>query len=495
MEYSALLTDHEVERVDDTSKEILDDVGILVRNNHARDIYAEHDCKVDSQTGIVKIPRCVVEEYQKAFVPTFSFLAPDPEFDRTIPDDSPVIVTASSAPNIVDPDTGEARRATSTDIANIAFLINRLPGYDVFSISTLAEDAPKGQFSISRFYPAFKNCKKPIRGNTPNMEELHRVLEMGEIIAGGKEAYRERPLITHHCCPMISPLTMDIDSTEQLIYLVEQGLPVYGTIVPDAGLTAPMSLTGTLALANAEFLALSTLMQMIRPGTPLIYAVLSTVADLRTATFAPGAIETGMLMMAHRQMAGFYGVPSGGYVGLTNAHANDAQSGYETGMSTTAALLAGTDMFNMGGLLSSLMAFDFAKATIDNEIGLMLKRIKRGMEFSEEDLSLDLIKDVGHGGNFIYQTHTLNHMKTTAFLPIVATHEMRGAWESNGRAGANVRAMKEVRKILSIDTPSILSEEVDMRIRERFPGMVTGEVLFENSNVHYENAKDRLGGF
>ena len=85
-------------------------------------------------------------------------------------------------------------------------------------------------------------------------------------------------------------------------------------------------------------------------------------------------------------------------------------------------------------------------------------------------------------------------MKTTAFLPIVATHEMRGAWEANGRIGANVRALKEVRKILSINTPSILPEEVDMRIRKRFPGMVTGDVHYENSNVHYEDSNDRLGG-
>jgi len=159
MEYSALLTSHEVERVDDTSKKILENVGILARNGHARDIYAEHGCTVDSQTGIVRISRRLVEEYQKAFVPTFSFTAQDPAFDRTIPDDSPVIVTASSAPNIVDPDTGEARRATSTDIANIAHLINRLPGYDVFSISTLAEDAPKDQFSISRFIRPLKTVK------------------------------------------------------------------------------------------------------------------------------------------------------------------------------------------------------------------------------------------------------------------------------------------------------------------------------------------------
>ena len=51
----------------------------------------------------------------------------------------------------------------------------------------------------------------------------------------------------------------------------------------------------------------------------------------------------------------------------------------------------------MGGLLGSLMAFDFGKAYTDNEIAMMLKRACRGMEFSEENLCLDLIHEIGLG--------------------------------------------------------------------------------------------------
>ena len=119
------------------------------------------------------------------------------------------------------------------------------PGFDVFCISTLADDAPEGQFSLSRFYPALKNCLKPVRSNTPNMDDLHQVVELGELIAGGKEAYAERPFINHHYCPMVSPLTMDVDSTEAVMWLTERGLPVYTTVVPNAGLTSPMTLMGT----------------------------------------------------------------------------------------------------------------------------------------------------------------------------------------------------------------------------------------------------------
>ncbi|NYE58514.1 trimethylamine methyltransferase family protein [Carboxydothermus ferrireducens] len=354
MNYFSFFTEEEKQKIHEASLEILEEVGLLVRNQHAREIFKNGGCLVNDD-GIVKIPRHVVESCIKSFVPEYVFYAQDPDKDVKLPADRPVIVTGSSAPNIIDPKTGEERRATSTDIANIAYLINELPGYDVFSISTLADDAPEGQFSLARFYPALKNCKKPVRSNTPNLKDLEMVLELGYIIAGSKEAYFERPFINHHYCPVVSPLTMDQESTEAVIYLTKLGLPVYGTIVPNAGLTAPLSLLGTLVMGNAEFLALSTLIQLIRPGAPLIYAVLSTVADMRTGNYAPGAIETGILQMGHTEMARYYNVPSGGYIGLTNSHVNDAQSGYETGMNVTAALLAGADLFNMGGLLGSLI--------------------------------------------------------------------------------------------------------------------------------------------
>jgi trimethylamine--corrinoid protein Co-methyltransferase len=409
------------------------------------------------------------------FVPTFSFKGRDPRYDKTLPHDSPVMVTGSTAPNIIDPKTGEERRATSADIANIAFLINELPGYDVFSISTSADDAPADQFSLSRFYPALKNCLKPVRGNTPNMKDLLQVLELGAIIAGGQEAYTERPLITHHCCPVVSPLTLDVNSTDVLIHLVEKGLPVYGTVAPNAGLTSPMSLLGTLTLGNAEFLATSVLMQMIRPQTPLIYAVLSTVADMRFGSYAPGAIETGILQMAHSQMARFYGVPSGGYIGLTNAHENDVQSGFETGMNTTAASLAGTDMLNGGGLLSSLLTFDFGKAVIDGEIALMFKKIKQGIQFNENDLCLDLIADIGPGGNYMECNHTFEHMRSTALFPKVATREVRATWQEAGCPDSHRRAIKEAENILKKDNPAVFPVHVDSMIREHFGEMVAGD--------------------
>jgi trimethylamine--corrinoid protein Co-methyltransferase len=254
-------------------------------------------------------------------------------------------------------------------------------------------------------------------------------------------------------------------------------LPVYPTIVPNAGLTSPMSMAGTLAQGNAEFLATAILMQMVKEGTPTIYATLATVADMRSGAYTSGAIECGMLHMAFAQMARFYNVPCGGYIGLTNAKVNDAQSGYETGMSAMGGTVGGMDMFNIGGLIDALTTFDFAKAVIDDEVAQMMKRVKRGISFSDEDLAISLIKEIGPGGSFIVAKHTISRMKTEAVMTKLADRDARTAWVKKGSMNIEARAMKRVKDIMTSNTASLLSPEIEEKLRAEFPGMVAGELL------------------
>jgi trimethylamine--corrinoid protein Co-methyltransferase len=474
--FATLLTQEQVKRTHTASLEILENVGLLVRNEKARTIFERCGCRVDSVTQIVKIPPTVVEEFRLMLPPTFTFFGRDPKYDRTLPQDGPVIVTGSSAPDVIDPVTNRTRRARSDDIARIAHLINELPGYDVFSISTLADDAPPGQFTLARLYPSLKYCLKPIRSTTKDMEDIQAIMRLLYAIAGDKETYHAHPFVTHHYCPVISPLTMDQLSTEATIFFCEQGLPVYPSIVPNAGLTSPMSMAGTLAQGNAEFLAISVLMQMVREGTPTIYATLPTVADMRAGAYASGGIECGMLHMAFAQMARFYNVPCGGYIGLSNSKVNDAQSGYETGMSTVAGVLGGADMLNMGGLLDALKAFDFAKAVIDDEIALMLKRLKRGIVFDEEELALEVIAQVKPGGSFMMSQHTKKRMRSEALLTRLADRESRDSWEKKGLLDMQARAMQRVREILAHESTALFTEGVERRIRTQFKDLILGKL-------------------
>jgi trimethylamine--corrinoid protein Co-methyltransferase len=121
------------------------------------------------------------------------------------------------------------------------------------------------------------------------------------------------------------------------------------------------------------------------------------------------------------------------------------------------------------------MAFDFAKAVIDNDIALMLKRIGRGFEFSEENLAHDLIGEIGPGGMFADSEHTLERMRTTMYLTELADRNPRQQWHENGAHDTQARAMTRVKEILTRDNPSVFSPELDAQIQAHFIGMVVGD--------------------
>ena len=470
-----MLTDDQVRRVHEASLEILAHTGLLVRNEKARRRFAEHGCAVDPESELVKFPADIVERCLKLTPPEFTFYARDPAHDVTIPRGDPVVATASSAPDMIDPVSGEERRSTSDDIARVAHLVNELEGIDVFSISALADDAPEGQFSLSRFYPALKNCIKPCRTSVIDVREAEQVLKLGALIAGSAENFAARPLITFGYCSIVSPLTMEYDSTEMLMYFAENDLPAYGTVAPVGGAGTPLSLPGMLALINAEWLATCVLTQISKAGRPMIYNFLPVFTDMRDGAYAPGAIETGIMASALCQMARFYKLPSGSYLGLTNAKLSDAQAGFEKGMSPMMGALSGIDFIVMGGLLDALMTLDLGQLAIDDEIARMLKRAVRGIDFSEQNLALDEIHRAGPGGMFIGNPETLARMKETCLLPDLANRDIREKWNLFGQRTIHQRALDKVQGILTKPNQHALPAETDALIRAEFGDLVAGD--------------------
>ena len=473
--HATLLTDGEVERAHEASLEILAEVGIQVDFEGARARFAGHGCEVDSETGVVRLPSAVVEEFRALIPPTFTFHGRDPRLDRTNPGDGPVFATAGAAPDIIDPVDGRVRRGRSDDVARLAHMVNELPGYDVLTQPVTADDAPPGQFCLSALYPALKNTVKPVRVFPIDRAEAEQVVRLGEEIAGGREAFLERPFITCTYGAVLSPLLMDRDTTEMLLYLAETGIPAYCAVAPIGGVNAPASLGGMLALMNAEWLAVAVLIQMTRRRTPHIHAFTPVMADLRTGAYSPGGVETGMMAMGLSQLARFYGVPSGAAIGPTNAKIADVQAGGEKGVLAVSGILGGTGLLLFGGILDAYLAFDYGQMVIDAEIALMAKRLHRGMEFSEENLALEAIHETGPGGMFVGHGHTIERMKTTAFLPEIAERQSRQTWTERGSLDAQARALRLAHEILSGDNTAVLVPEVDARVRAAFDGLVAGD--------------------
>jgi trimethylamine--corrinoid protein Co-methyltransferase len=111
---------------------------------------------------------------------------------------------------------------------------------------------------------------------------------------------------------------------------------------------------------------------------------------------------------------------------------------------------------------------------IDDEIAQMLKRLKRGIAFSEEELALQVIAQIKPGGSFMMSPHTAKRMKSEALLPRLADREARETWEKKGALDTNARAMKRAREILAHAGAGLIPADVDMRIRAQFSNLVPG---------------------
>jgi trimethylamine--corrinoid protein Co-methyltransferase len=481
---ATLLTLVQIEQIHGASLRILEEVGLEITNPKIRKIFTRHGGMVASGVDRIKIPEKVITETIAVMPSRFTFHGRDPQFDCTLPDDGPVFAQAGTAPDVLDLETGAVRRSTSTDVAVMARLVNELPGIDICTCAILANDATTGYGNLGKLYPALKNCLKPVRiGGVREIEDIRKILELGAIIAGSKEAFEERPFITLHCCPLISPLKMDHESTEMFIFLAENRVPMHFSLLPNAGLTAPLSLIGTVAQTNAEFLAVNALLQMVCPETPVIYSTLPTIADLRTGAYVPGAVETTIMFMGCNQMARFYNVPCGGCIGQTNAKIVDAQAGFEKAIGAMGGALGGMDLLHTAGLVDALMAFDCRMLVVDNEIAMMIKRLLRGFENAETELcsTIETIKEVGPGGNFLEHPHTLERLRSTSYFPILADRSMRQKWEENGSLDTSARALSVIRKILATDNPAEFSSAVDSKIRSRFIDMVAGNAIVPKS--------------
>lgn len=127
----------------------------------------------------------------------------------------------------------------------------------------------------------------------------------------------------------------------------------------------------------------------------------------------------------------------------------DAQAAHEKTITTIIPMLAGANVIYGAGMLELGQTFSLEQLVIDDEIVRMCKRATKGIDVNEETIALDVIKAVGHTGNFITQKHTRKYMKEEQSFPLLINREMRGAWEKKGKKDLATVAHEKVKEILA----------------------------------------------
>ena len=180
----------------------------------------------------------------------------------------------------------------------------------------------------------------------------------------------------------------------------------------------------------------------------------------------------GLMNAAAAQMAQFYKLPCYVTAGMSDSKVNDAQSGYESAItSLLVALSGGNFIHDAAGFLEFCMTASYDKLVIDNEIIGMIMRAVEGIRVNDETLAFDLIKKVGPGGHFVSARHTRRHMRSEHYLPQLSDRDNRDKWKGLGAKDARKRATERIREILGNHPESVIAEEIREQIKQEIPGL------------------------
>jgi trimethylamine--corrinoid protein Co-methyltransferase len=304
-------------------------------------------------------------------------------------------------------------------------------------------------------------------------KNLKTVIALYDLILGGEGRFVGRPFCSiAGCCPVVSPLRFAEDSLATLVESVRLGLIGDIAIAGQAGATAPVTLAGALVQSLAETLACLCVVNMVRPGAPMMFGAWPFVSDLRTGSFTGGSGEQGLLMAAVAQMANWYDLPSSVAAGMSDAKLPDNQSGFEKGITTAVVALAGGNFISeAAGMQASLLGVSYEALVIDNDMLGVVQRTLRGIEVSDETLAVDIIREVALGGpgHFLGHTDTLAKMETEYLYPAIANRQSPDVWGQGGSRDIHEAARERVRKVLSTHYPEYIEPAIDAEIRSRFP--------------------------
>jgi len=456
--------DEALKEVHQRSLELLETTGVRFYSERAREIW--HGAGATIEGELVRIPASLLEPALQKAPATFTLYARDPRHDKVIDGRHTYYSQDGCAALTVDFETGERRGSTKADVERMALISDYLEAVDIVSPTVSAADAPAMGICLHELEACFRNSGKHVlTESVTDAREARGQIELGAALAGGKERLRERPIFSNFVCT-ISPLTQDHGGIEAALEFAAAGVPVGMYPMATTGVTSPVTLAGTLPIVNAEVISALALLQIASPGAKVFYSGGPATIDLRTGAYTATSPEAIWLRTMVAKMAGFYGIPSIVGAGATSAKVPGAQAAWENTFSYVFPALAGASLLFGLGLLDGSNLLTYEQLILDAEIGAMLRRLLGGVDWSDEAFALDLIKELGAGGVYMDQQHTVKEMRRALSLPLISDRDSYDEWFDKGRHNRVQVARQKVREILANHQPPALSEATQQEMRE-----------------------------
>lgn len=359
----------------------------------------------------------------------------------------------------LDPGSRSHREFVAEDAAKVARLCDALTNIDFISQNGFGGDIPNPRAAAPVVFKRMvENTTKPLGFSCYDVDTFQMVLEIADVVRGGREALRKKPFFYHYSEPT-SPLVHSAPSLRRLMMAVRNNIPLVYTPMPMSAATAPATPAGSIALCLAETLSGVVFAQMIRPGAPCIMGGITTIMDMRTTICSYGAPEMHLMVAALTEMAHRYRLPMFGTAGCTDAATADQQAAVESSLSCMMAALSGANLIHDVGLVYHAESVSTEMMVLSDEIIGMVKRCLEGVRTSPEEMALEVIERVQPGGNFLTDQHTLQHFRSF-WSPTLFDRS------TGSRDGFNFseNLARRVREIVDSHEPPLLAPEIQTEL-------------------------------
>jgi trimethylamine---corrinoid protein Co-methyltransferase len=455
-----ILSAEQVERIVEGAFRVLEDVGIEIRNAEARDYYRHAGALVDDDSQIVRMGRDLVEA-QLAHAPErFVLHSRDPARDLHVGGNVVNFGPVSGAPNISDMESG--RRYGDLEgfrnILRLTHTLGVLHWQGGIVVEPVDLPVPTRHLAIFQAHIEYADIVWAARG--VGGLQAQDAIAMSAIEHGCTiEELAHRPTLLT-VTNVNSPRRVDAEILDCIMVLARHGQCVVITPFTLMGAMAPITLAGALVQQTAEALAVIALCQLVRPGAPCVMGGFTSNVDMRTGSPAFGTPEYVHAVIASAQLGRRLKLPVRS--SAVNASPTvDAQSTYETAFSLQAAILSHSHLINHAcGWLEGGLTASLEKVIVDAELLRNWAAILRPVQFSEDDLAVEAIKEVPVGGHFFGSAHTLARYESAFFRPLLSDWSNFENWTDAGSRNATQRATGLWKKLLGQYVPPPLDPAI-----------------------------------
>lgn len=391
----------------------------------------------------------------------------------------------AACPKLWDPYTGERRAWTKADIGKSALLTDALPHMDaMFNHGSLADEYGFDCF-VHEMHAMMVNTTKPIIYLSNDVPDTKAICEMAAVVAGGWDNLRRRPFILQYD-EVLSPLKHKNHAIDKFMYLAGEGLPVrYGAFTM-SGASSPVTLPGATAQSLAEALVALIAVQLKRPGTPYMMAILPGIMDLKYGVLASGGPEYHLFHGMYTECVHELGLPVMATAGISDSKVLDAQAGAESLFSYLCAALVGCHINIGAGSLESHLIGSFEHLVFCNENVAAVRRFMQGAPITNESLAMDVIQEVGDNLPnciFVDREHTMKTYQREQWQPQVWNRNNFQSWTNKGSKYAHQVCNERVQHILETHKPEPLPDNVLSQLEEIAMAATNPETLAVNKTA------------